>query len=239
VRDRARSCATALDHARRAAGDFTPARDQYMVAPGGGLIMRISNLALCLFALAALAACGGGDGNNDKVDAPKEIDAPPAAMLTCDSYCTRIMQNCTGTNQQYGSMADCTASCARYPLGALADTGGNTLGCRLYHAGAAMTGPDLHCRHAGPGGDTACGANCLGFCTLVLGSCTTPQTQQYGGDMATCMTACDAFPKTPAYNSMQTGGDTFACRLYHATVAASLPANHCAHTGAASDTCKP
>jgi hypothetical protein len=188
--------------------------------------------------IAGLAACGGDGGGNDKVDAQKEVDAPPAAMLTCDSYCSRIMQNCTGNNQQYTSMADCTASCAKYPMGTLADMGGNTLGCRLYHAGAAMTGPDVHCIHAGPAGAGVCGANCESFCTLVLGSCTGANTQ-YGGNMNTCMTACGTYATMPPYNSMQTTGNSFACRLYHATVAASLPMPHCAHTAVMSDTCKP
>jgi hypothetical protein len=42
----------------------------------------------------------------------------------------------------------------------------------------------------------------------------------------------------PAYNSMQTGGNTFACRLYHATAASASPDPHCKHTAATSDTCK-
>jgi hypothetical protein len=84
-------------------------------------------------------------------------------------------------------------SCSSYPVGDVADTSGNTLGCRTYHAGApAMTAPDMHCRHAGPGGNGACGDDCLGFCTLVLGSCT-GEYAQFGGDMNTCMTACSGF----------------------------------------------
>jgi hypothetical protein len=192
---------------------------------------------MVLFAIAGLTACGGGGGDNDDVDAPPvQVDAP-ADMLTCDSYCARVMQNCSGTNQQYGSMANCTASCSRWQMGALADTGGNTLGCRLYHAGAAMTGPDVHCRHAGPAGDGVCGANCESFCTLVLGACT-GGTTQYNGDMGTCMTACGGYATTPPYSSMVGTGDSFACRLYHATMAASTPSPHCSHTATVSVPCK-
>lgn len=200
--------------------------------------MRISSLALVLFTIAGLAACGDDGGGNNNIDAQVEVDAPSTAMLNCDSYCARTMQNCTGTNQQYGNMADCTASCSRWQMGALADTMGNTLGCRLYHAGAAMTGPNVHCIHAGPsGGGGVCGGNCESFCTLVLGACTGALTQ-YNNDMATCMTACNGYATTPAYNSMQTSGDTFACRLYHATMAASVPDPHCKHTAAISQPCK-
>jgi hypothetical protein len=196
--------------------------------------MQISSLLMCLVATAGLAACGGdGDGNKPKVDAPMaEIDAPPAAMLTCDAYCSRIMQNCTDTNQQYGSMAQCMTSCAHLTPGALTDMGPqNTLGCRIYHAGAAMTGPGVHCIHAGPSGDGVCGNKCESFCKLVLGSCT-GANQQYNGDMNMCMTACAGYATTPPYNSSQTGGNTFACRLYHATVASSSPMMHCPHTAA-------
>jgi hypothetical protein len=198
--------------------------------------MRISSFARWMFAITitVLAACGD-DGGGATADAP-QADGPPAVELTCASYCMRITANCTGTNQQFGQMSECMASCTQYPLGTAADMGGNTLGCRLYHAGAAMTGPDVHCRHAGPGGDGACGANCLGFCTVVLGSCT-GANEQYGGDMNTCMTACGGYATDPPYNSMQTSGDTFACRLYHATAASANPAVHCAHTAANSGPC--
>jgi hypothetical protein len=98
-----------------------------------------------------------------------------------------------------------------------------------------MTAPDMHCRHAGPGGNGACGDDCLGFCTLVLGSCT-GDNAQYGGDMNTCMTACAGFAKTTPYSASTTMGDTFACRLYHATVASERP-DHCPHTAAVSSAC--
>ena len=43
------------------------------------------------------------------------------------------------------------------------------------------------------------------------------------------MTACAAFPTTPAYNAGVTGGDSFACRLYHLTAASGDPVTHCPH----------
>jgi len=187
--------------------------------------MRISSFAMWMLAVAVtgLTACGDDGGGTDE--------------LTCDNYCTAITTNCTGTNQQFAGMSDCMASCMTYPVGAAADTSGNTLGCRTYHAGAAMTGADVHCRHAGPGGDGACGANCLGFCTLVLGTCT-GASAQYGGDMGQCMTACGGYATAPPYSSMTTSGNSFACRLYHATAATLNPTLHCPHTGATSATCQ-
>lgn len=188
--------------------------------------MHTSSFAMwsLAIAIAGLAACGGDDGGSDP--------------LSCDNYCTTIMANCTGpANQQYGSMADCMTSCQQYPLGeAFGDTGDNTLGCRAYHATGAMSLPDVHCRHAGPGGDGVCGANCAGFCTLVLGSCT-GSNAQYNGDMTTCLNSCNSFATMPSYSASATSGNSFACRLYHATAASGNPGLHCAHTAATSATC--
>jgi hypothetical protein len=99
----------------------------------------------------------------------------------------------------------------------------------------AMTAADMHCRHAGPGGNGACGADCEGFCTLVLDSCTDANVQ-FSGDMNTCMTACAGYATTPVYSSSVTMGNSFACRLYHATVASGNP-EHCKHTAATSAAC--
>jgi hypothetical protein len=148
------------------------------------------------------------------------------------------MSSCTATLAQYSSMADCMATCTQFPVGTAADMANNTLGCRTYHAGAAAGAPAVHCRHAGPGGNGACGADCEGFCTIVLGECT-GANQQYGGSMATCMTSCAGYATTPPYSSSVTGGNSFACRLYHATAAASTPNVHCPHTAAASGPCQP
>ena len=92
-------------------------------------------------------------------------------MLDCTSYCTTITGACTAANLQYSDMATCVASCAHFPVGTLADMGGDTLGCRLYHANAAKTDPGTHCVHAGPGGGGVCGMPCMGFCDLVVAEC--------------------------------------------------------------------
>ena len=47
------------------------------------------------------------------------------------------------------------------------DTTGNTIGCRLYHAGAAAADPVLHCPHAGPTGGNVCGSWCDNYCQLM------------------------------------------------------------------------
>jgi hypothetical protein len=187
---------------------------------------------LCALSVAVFAACSDDGG--------KTPDAPPGNQLSCSAYCTTIAANCTAANAQYGgadATATCMANCAKFPMGTAADMSGNTLGCRNYHAGAAMTNPGVHCTHAGPGGAGMCGDNCLGFCNLVQTACTGANPSPYA-DMGACMTACGGFATTPAYSAMTTSGNSFACRLYHATQAVSLPAPHCMHVGAVSPTCQ-
>jgi hypothetical protein len=188
------------------------------------------------FAL-TLAACGGGE-NGDDAD-PPPTDAP-VTLATCDEYCTEITANCTGSNLMYESDAECMASCELFAPGAGADTSGNTLGCRAYHARAAadsQTNADTHCRHAGPGGDGACGSNCEGFCKIVQAACA-DQNQPPYADLAACMTACQGYAPTPEYSALGPIGDNFACRLYHATFAIEDPAFHCSHASVNSPTCQ-
>ena len=195
--------------------------------------MRAHSLCFALaVVLGSIAACGGDDDHDHDhdidapatvIDAPAGIDA--AVQLTCDSYCSTIATNCTAANLMYANTAECMATCLKFPEGTVADTGGNTLGCRLYHAGNAggsAANANTHCRHAGPGGDGVCGANCEGFCTIVQGSCST-QAQPPYASMGACMTACAGYPAQPAYVANATGNN-LACRLYHATAARRTPA---------------
>lgn len=179
-----------------------------------------------MLALTALTACGD-DGGSTAVDAAN-IDAPGAAQ-TCANYCTTIGTNCTAANLMYSTEANCLATCAFWQPGNANEMVNNTRACRIYHAGVASGAPALHCKHAGPGGDATCGTNCEGFCTLVMGACGTQPTPPYAS-MGACMTSCATFNVAPPYEASQTGGNTFACRLYHATAASSNAGLHCPHT---------
>lgn len=79
-----------------------------------------------------------------------------AAAPTCDAYCSKYFANCTADLNLYNDMADCMTQCAAWYPGNVADAGGDTVGCRLYHAGAAMADAMTHCPHAGPGGGGVC-----------------------------------------------------------------------------------
>lgn len=56
----------------------------------------------------------------------------------------------------YNNEADCAAQCAAWYPGNVADAGNDTVGCRLYHAGAAGDDAATHCPHAGPDGGAVC-----------------------------------------------------------------------------------
>jgi hypothetical protein len=187
---------------------------------------------------------------------PLQIDAPTAVTLDCTTYCNELERNCTGLNAQYPDIEHCIATCASVAPGALSDTFGNTLGCRIYHAGApAKATPTIHCIHGGPAGaqtDAAagqCGDACTSFCSLNLAICTGGLAQY--ADMATCLVACStgnptATPPIPPFNKTSKyivdttktptaipTGNSLACRLYHTTNAALDAAHamaHCGHT---------
>ena len=169
------------------------------------------------------------------------------AMPSCPDYCTAIQKNCvsdaTNKNAQYGEEKACLGICAHFDVGMSADTMGDTLGCREYHAGAAAMDAKTHCPHAGPlGGGMCATSDCAAFCKLAVAVCGTQPTPPYA-DEAACMTACAAFTdtKTIPYDATITSGDSLACRTYHLTVAsedAASATTHCVHIGEKSDPCQ-
>ena len=156
-----------------------------------------------------------------------------SAAVDCDAYCDRIGLNCTGDFTQYGSRETCMTSCAAFAPGSPGDMSGNNLACRHYHAGLAAMVNDVHCTHAGPGGDTACGSNCEGFCAIAGRYC-----PEAWADTAACIAACVTFPADEHYDANDVSGNSFACRLYHVTAASLDPTTHCSHIKGDSPTCK-
>jgi hypothetical protein len=204
-------------------------------------VMNRPFVALAFGSLVAVAACSDDptttaiDAAVTTIDAAVIVDAAPLVQ-TCANYCALETANCTTTNSQYNTMADCMATCTRFPMGTAADMSGNTLGCRIYHADKSATDAALHCRHSGPAGDGVCGGNCENFCAQVLAECATQVNPPYN-TIAACMVACPGFATTPPYSSTVTGGNSFACRMYHSTAAESNPNLHCPHTASTGGPC--
>lgn len=169
---------------------------------------------------AALVAPTGGGGSGGAVEVPG---------VDCGEYCAAMKANCTGDFSQYASDAICMSACAQLPAGTPDDTQGNTAGCRLRYAriaGGSDGARAARCPPAGPGGAGTCGADCEGYCALMLGACTEFDT------LAGCLAACADYVSKPPFSSQVTSGDNLQCRLYHASLAAA-DAALCGHAGAA------
>lgn len=148
----------------------------------------------------------------------------------CESYCELAVQNCTGNDAVYADMDACMGACALFPAdGTPNTTTGNSVQCRIYHAGApAAASPATHCPHTSASGGNLCGTWCDVYCELALDNCT--GANQLYADANACATACAAFPTTGAPGA--TSGNTVQCRIYHAGVPAKTsPGTHCPHAG--------
>jgi len=161
--------------------------------------------------------------------------------LDCTNYCSTFLTNCASGlsgHTWYSSNAECLQICAAFPPGIENATSGNSLGCRLYHAGApAISNPTLHCPHASPSGGLVCGDYCDAYCSIGLSKCTVasgwPLMESNAfNDQTSCHSICSA-----AYNigniDTDTTGNTLGCRFYHAQAAISIGDYiHCSHATA-------
>jgi hypothetical protein len=77
-------------------------------------------------------------------------DAP-----TCNAYCAAYAIGCKDF-PVYLDEAACLAQCSEWYPGTEDQTQGDSIACRLYHAGVAFIDPQTHCPHAGPGGANVC-----------------------------------------------------------------------------------
>jgi hypothetical protein len=201
-------------------------------------------MRLSIFAMSALFALVGCSSNSTTNDAGSDSSAPSdgggsdsSAAPSCQAYCNTVMANCTSTTdpdsglpvgqQQYTDLNNCLNSCKAMPVGTTADTSGNTLGCRTYHANAAKADPTTHCVHAGPGGNGACGNDCDGFCQIAMMYCTAANNAAVYASLQDCQTQCAKFPDTVKFNIGVQDGNSVACLLYHVQEASSVPPDHC------------
>lgn len=185
-------------------------------------------------------ATGGSAGTGGGAGGATGGAGGGASAPTCADYCSAVQTNCTGDKADYTSPEACATICAGLPVGTIADTSGDTLGCRLYHAKAAAADSTLHCPHAGLEGGGVCGTDaCTAFCEGVKAVCP-GALAPYASD-ADCKTACGKFPVGTGPLAAATSGDTLLCRVYHleaGAASASAAMLHCPHTGAVSAVCK-
>jgi hypothetical protein len=205
---------------------------------------------------AALAACGssgpGGDGPGAAGSDAGRGDAPgeaAALALTCPSYCDAIMTACTASNQQYSNGDDCLNSCMAFPVGQPDDDFVDSLGCRVRHTALALAAGSadeahFHCLHAGPGGDSACGDDCSGYCDIAMMYCTAANNAKIYDTRDACMADCMTRQRTVPYTAGDPGrtdmGNEVACVLYHAQMGSSAPVAHClGDLALTANTCRP
>jgi len=126
--------------------------------------------------------------------------------------------------------------CGAWPVGADTDTSGNTLGCRLYHANAALSLGLDHCNHAGPSGvDVAsgnpiCGTQCDAYCSIMLLKPGCNDTIRAFNSLAECQAVCPLFKSNAPLYFDNTTGDNLQCRIYHAKAAFAIDlTTHCQH----------
>ena len=196
-------------------------------------MIRLHRSTLALLACCTLASCGGGTTTTDM--SAVTVDMTSAGTPSCTDYCANIMANCNnagsdagvGATEQYTTLKNCMNSCKAFPVGTSADTSGDTLGCRSYHAMAAKGDPKTHCPHAGPGGGGLCGTNCQGYCQLAMLYCTSANMAKVYDTLADCMAVCAATPDDVPPSIAVQDGKHVACLLYHSQEASSDPPGHC------------
>jgi hypothetical protein len=153
--------------------------------------------------------------NNANNDAGNNVEDP-----LCQEYCDGLFAACSGSNAQYDSPSECLEVCATLRRdGQDGDVEGDTIQCRIYHAGvAATTDPGFHCAHAGQTGAGVCvdapAPPCDVYCGLMLEGC-----QGTFANVDACRTACAEYPDTGAIGDRM--GNSVQCRLLYATLASS------------------
>jgi hypothetical protein len=175
---------------------------------------------------------GGNDAGNDTGGGGFD-----ASDLSCNYYCTNIIATCKTTNNQFEDMATCMSMCANYPndAGAGIQTG-DSLACRMYHLGAAMSDPVTHCPHAGPFGYGVCGTLCNDFCEQDFATSGPCAGDNYPG-LDACHTYCNGAAGADAAAGAPGNAQTtpsMLCREYHlenAYKAGGTGSGHCAHAG--------
>ena len=78
----------------------------------------------------------------------------------------------------------------------------------MRQAKLARVEPFTHCASAGPAGSGVCGANCDGFCEVMMSLCTKASAgndengePNYFASKSLCVEACVLVPENPPYTS--------------------------------------
>jgi hypothetical protein len=118
------------------------------------------------------------------------VDKPPTP---CEVFCTLAATNCKDENVIDFGEAGCVDTCATWEPGSAGATTGDSLACRLHHAGApAAEDPGTHCPHASPDGGGVCAVPPKTFCEA---TCDTVEFEclKEGAPIGAALKACLEF----------------------------------------------
>ena len=182
-----------------------------------------------------VAAHGNGNtlayhGATKKVTTIKSFRAP-----TQTSFCSDYIATCANVGPNAPPYSDCASTIETFRSGTPGSSeAGDTLSCREYHLGIAMTSPDsvpIHCPHASPTGGGVCvnppPPPPVDFCAVYSTTCATPG---FADKYPDCASSFADF--SPGTTNSQASGDTRSCRLYHLSLAVQSTSNaqiHCPH----------
>ncbi len=169
----------------------------------------------------------------------------------CEGYCALYDAACDGSSRNpfvaiglgqdfVGSQSDCVEKCRVVPptpspgyTWQSAKSSGNTLGCRLYFANAAMVDPAANCdfagiRPAGPCVGDSSRTECSDFCLVATSACNGHLNVYENFDQ--CVAVCAA--TAPGRKGSTETTNTISCRTAHAFNALLVNArDHCPHAG--------
>jgi len=109
------------------------------------------------------------------------------------------------------------------PYSTTYDTSMNTQACRIYHLGVASTDTS-HCAHGRVSGGNSCGSLASNLCAFIGTACGFGTAKWQYPDNATCNTAVTGLTVGATSPVWDPSMNTFECRFYHASVAASYAA---------------
>jgi len=108
------------------------------------------------------------------------------------------------------------------------DTSGDTQACRFYHLTVASTTPNPHCAHGTVSGGNYCGFYTPNLCAFIGSACGFGATSYQFASNAACISGLTSSNSNNISVGttvpQDTSANSFECRFYHATVAASYSA---------------
>lgn len=148
---------------------------------------------------------------------------------SCGYFCNTVQTNCTSFYERFNTRDECMEICRLgiWDAGALDDTSGNTLGCRITAAEAAAT-DETRCDAADTWSDDTCGDHCVTYCSTLMSTC---GSEAPFASQAACEADCAG--RAQGFDILTVLGNSFACRSSHLKVAMLEGSLYeCAHTAA-------